>query len=121
MQEEAFLRRGPGKRSSDSSLGKRERPKEKDNANKKPKKDKSWKMKKEKGNSGTKGLMGSKSKKKGSGAHKLHTDWEQAHDGIPQEVVDKRRADKGCTRCGLNNHKWKDCRKSIAIATVTMK
>src|SRR5207302_5661796 len=95
MEEEGFLRRGPGKTGSDSSLGKRERPKEKDSANKKPKKDKPWKTKKEKGNSGTKGSMGSKSEKKGSGATKLHTDWEQAHDGIPQEVVDKRRADKG--------------------------
>src|SRR5207237_3654826 len=59
MQEEAFLHRGPGKTGSDSSLGKRERPKEKDSANKKPKKDKPWKTKKEKGNSGTKESMGS--------------------------------------------------------------
>src|SRR5205807_6859014 len=97
MQEEAFLRRGPGKRSSDSSLGKRDRPKEKDRSNKKPKKDKPSKTKKEKGNSGPKGSTGSKSEKKGSGTPKLHTDWGQAHNGIPQEVVDKRRADQSCT------------------------
>jgi len=119
MQEEAFQRRG-GRKSSESSLGKRERPKEKDRSNKKPKKDKPWKTK-EKRSSGTKGSKGSKPKKRGGGAPKLHTDWKQAHDGISQEVVDKRRADNGCTRCGLNNHEWKDCRKNIAISTVTIK
>ena len=47
----------------------------------------------------------------------VHTDWEKAHDTIPKDVVDRRRNNKGCTRCGMTNHFWKHCRKEQSIAT----
>ena len=46
-----------------------------------------------------------------------HTDWKSAHEGIPQDVVDKRKKENRCTRCNLDNHTWRKCRKSAVIAT----
>jgi len=37
----------------------------------------------------------------------VHTDWDKAHDTIPKDVIDRRRNNKGCTRCGMTNHFWK--------------
>jgi len=47
----------------------------------------------------------------------VHTDWDNANDSIPKDVVDRRRNNKGCTRCGMTNHFWKHCRKEQSVAT----
>ena len=36
-------------------------------------------------------------------------DFKEAHEGVPQELIDKRREKKNCTACGYNNHDWKHC------------
>jgi len=33
--------------------------------------------------------------------------WAEAHQGVDQKVVDKRKSDNECTRCGMKNHMWK--------------
>ena len=38
-----------------------------------------------------------------------HTVWSEAHQGVDQKVVDKRKSDNECTRCGMKNHTWKYC------------
>jgi len=56
-----------------------------------------------------------KVKKEGSVAPKgevRHTVWSEAHQGVDQKVVDKRKSDNECTRCGMKNHTWKYCRKT---------
>jgi len=45
-----------------------------------------------------------------------HTDWEKAHDGIKDDVVEKRKKEKRCTCCSIDNHTWKKCRKPILVA-----
>ena len=47
-----------------------------------------------------------------------HTVWAEAHRGVDQKVVDKRKFDNECTRCGMRNHLWKHCRKSIQVSAV---
>ena len=51
----------------------------------------------------------------------VHTDWDKAHDSIPKDVIDRRRRNKGCTRCGMTNHFWKHCRKEQSVATFSTK
>lgn len=46
-----------------------------------------------------------------------HTDWKRAHEGIKDDVVDKRKKEKRCTRCNMDNHTWRKCRKPILVAT----
>jgi len=36
-----------------------------------------------------------------------HTVWAEAHKGVDKKVVDKRKSDNECTRCGMKNHAWK--------------
>ena len=45
-----------------------------------------------------------------------HTDWKKAHEGIKDEVVEKRKKEKRCTRCNMDNHTWRKCRKPIQVA-----
>jgi len=33
----------------------------------------------------------------------------EAHQGVDQKVVDKRKSDNECSRCGMKNHTWKYC------------
>jgi len=33
-----------------------------------------------------------------------HTVWSEAHQGVDQKVVDKRKSDNECTRCGIRTH-----------------
>ena len=47
----------------------------------------------------------------------VNTDWDKAHDTIPKDVIDRRRNNKGCTRCGMTNHFWKHGRKEQSIVT----
>jgi len=47
-----------------------------------------------------------------------HTDWNKAHEGIKDEVVQNRKRAQQCTRCGINNHKWANCRKTIQVSTI---
>jgi len=62
-----------------------------------------------------------KVKKEGSVAPKgevRHTVWSEAHQGVDQKVVDKRKSDNECTRCGMKNHTWKYCRKPIQVSAI---
>ena len=62
-----------------------------------------------------------KVKKEGSVAPKeevRHTVWSEAHQGVDQKVVDKRKSDKKCTRCGMKNHTWKYCRKPVQVSAI---
>jgi len=47
--------------------------------------------------------------------HKL---WAKAHQGVDQKVVDERKSDNECMRCGMKNHAWKYCRKPIQVSAV---
>ena len=46
-----------------------------------------------------------------------HTNWNEAHKGIPDDLVAKRKTEKQCTRCHLLNHGWRRCRKEVVVAT----
>jgi len=62
-----------------------------------------------------------KVKKAGSVASKgevRHTVWSEAHQRVNQKVVDKRKSDNKCTRCGMKNHTWKYCRKPIQVSAI---
>jgi len=54
--------------------------------------------------------------KNNSVAKDEHTDWKKAHDGIKDEVVEKRKKEKRCTHCSMDNHSWRKCHKPILIA-----
>jgi len=47
-----------------------------------------------------------------------HTVWSEAHQGVDQKVVDKRKSNNECTRCGMKNHTWKYCRKPIQVLAI---
>ena len=47
-----------------------------------------------------------------------HTDWNKAHQGIKNPVVQEQKRAQQCTRCGMSNHKWADCRKTIQVSTI---
>jgi len=49
-----------------------------------------------------------------------HTDWNKAPKGIKDQVVQDRRRAQQCTRCGMNNHKWANCRKTIQVSMIGM-
>jgi len=62
-----------------------------------------------------------KVKREGSVAPKgevKHGVWAEAHGGVDQKVVDKRKKDNECTRCGMNNHTWKVCPKAVQVSAV---
>jgi len=44
--------------------------------------------------------------------------WSEAHQGVDQKVVDKRKSDNECRRCGMRNYLWKHCRKRIQVSAV---
>jgi len=47
-----------------------------------------------------------------------HTVWNKAYEGIKDQVVQDRNRAQQCTRCGMNNHKWANCRKTIQVSTI---
>jgi len=47
-----------------------------------------------------------------------HAVWAEAHKGVDQKVVDKRKSDNECKRCGMKNHAWKYCRNPVHISVV---
>jgi len=47
-----------------------------------------------------------------------HTDWNKAHEGIKDQVVQDRKRAQQCTHCGMSNHKWANCRKTIQVSTI---
>jgi len=47
-----------------------------------------------------------------------HKRWAEAHQGVDQKVVDKRKSDNECTRCGMKTHNWKYCRKPIQVSGI---
>ena len=56
-------------------------------------------------------------KQTGKNSKDEHTDWKKAQEGIAEKVVEKRKREKQCTRCTLDNHTWRKCRKPIVVAT----
>jgi len=44
-----------------------------------------------------------------------HTDWKKAHNGIKNDVVEKRKKEKRGTRCSMGNNTWKKCGKPILV------
>ena len=46
-----------------------------------------------------------------------HTDWKEAHKGIPDDAVAKRKREGRCTHCTLTNHIWRKCRKEAGVAS----
>jgi len=56
-------------------------------------------------------------KRNGNNSKDEHTDWKKAHEGIAEQVVDKRKREKQCTHCTLDNHTWRKYRKPIVVAT----
>jgi len=48
-----------------------------------------------------------------------HTDWNKAHKGIKDQVVQDRKRAQQCIRCGMNNHKWTSCKKTIKVSTIS--
>ena len=44
-------------------------------------------------------------------------DFKEAHEGVPQELIDKRREKKNCTACGYENHDWKHCLRQKPLTT----
>ena len=55
-------------------------------------------------------------KRAGNNSKDEHTDWKKAHEGIAEDVVEKRKREKQCTHCTLGNHTWRKCRKLIVVA-----
>ena len=49
---------------------------------------------------------------------KKHSEYELRHKGIPETLIADRRKNRGCTRCGLTNHRWKNCRKEAQVMVV---
>jgi len=56
-------------------------------------------------------------KRNGNNSKDEHANWKKAHEGIAEEMVEKRKREKQCTRCTLDNHTWRKCRKPIVVAT----
>ena len=47
-----------------------------------------------------------------------HTDWNAAHKDIKPETRQQRGRAGQCTRCGMTNHTWRQCRRDAVISTV---
>jgi len=47
-----------------------------------------------------------------------HMDWNKAHEESKDLVVQDRKRGQLCTRCGMNNHKWANCRKTIQVSRI---
>ena len=50
-----------------------------------------------------------------------HTDWNKAHEGIKDPVVQGGKRAQQWTHCGMNNHKWAKCSKIIEVSTTGTK
>ena len=44
--------------------------------------------------------------------------WAEAHQGVDQKGVHKRKSDNECTRCGMKNQAWKYCQKPIQVSAI---
>jgi len=47
-----------------------------------------------------------------------HKVWAEAHQGVDQKVVNKRKSDTECTRCRMKNLARKYCRKPIQVSAI---
>jgi len=47
-----------------------------------------------------------------------HTVWAEAHKGVDQKVVNQRKSDQECTRCGMKNPAGKFCRKLVQVSAI---
>ena len=47
-----------------------------------------------------------------------HTDWNAAHKDIKPETRQQRGRAGQCTRCGMTNDMWRQCRRDAVISTV---
>ena len=63
---------------------------------------------------------GEKTGKKAPQGQKVeHTNFKDAHSGIHEDEIDKRRKNDGCTHCGIPGHRCKNCRKPIQVSTIS--
>ena len=46
------------------------------------------------------------------------TNWNAAHKDIKTETRQQRGRAGQCTRCGMTNHTWRQCRRDVVISTV---
>jgi len=47
-----------------------------------------------------------------------NTVWANAHKGVDLKVVDERKSDNECMRCGLKSHASKEGRKPVQVSAV---
>ena len=47
-----------------------------------------------------------------------HTDCAAAHKDIMPEIRQQRGRAEQCTRCGMNNYAWKQCRSDAVVSTI---
>ena len=47
-----------------------------------------------------------------------YTDWQEAHKGIPDDVVAKQKREGRCRRCTLTKHLWRKCGKKEAVVAL---
>ena len=50
-----------------------------------------------------------------------HTDWAAADKDIKPEMRLQRGRAGQCTRCGMNNHAWKECPRDAVASTITQR
>jgi len=55
-------------------------------------------------------------KRAGNNSKDEHTNWKKAHEGIAEDVVEKRKRENQCTSCTLGNHTWRKCQNPIVVA-----
>jgi len=44
--------------------------------------------------------------------------WAEAHQGVDQKVVNKRKSDNECTPCGMRNDSWEYCPKRMQVLAI---
>jgi len=67
--------------------------------------------------SGWKSRRTTTTKRTGHNSKDEPTDWKKADEGIAKNMVEKRKSEKHCTSCTLENHTWRKCQKLIVVAT----
>jgi len=72
---------------------------------------------KDRGSGGKSGSKKPKTEDKTTGQTPVHTDKRKALEGVAASLVETRFEKGECARCGVDNHAWKFCRKSIVYSS----
>jgi hypothetical protein len=112
MEELLMLQKKHSLKDSSSGLkkkdNKRKRQEEGDQKEDKPK---------DRGSGAKSGSKKPKKEDKATGQTPVHTDKKKALEGIAPSLVEKQFEMGKCARCGMDNHAWKFCRKSIVSSS----